>query len=75
VHDCFGCLASRAERFRKIIREQFVLMYQNHDVLAEVFEQARVELGNKKNKRMPNALPQRSSLDLNQVLSAEYAFA
>ena len=26
VHDSFGCLPSRAERFRKIIREQFVKM-------------------------------------------------
>jgi DNA-directed RNA polymerase, mitochondrial len=24
VHDSFGCLPSRAERFRMIIREQFV---------------------------------------------------
>jgi DNA-directed RNA polymerase len=28
VHDCFGCLASRAERFRKIIREEFVRVYE-----------------------------------------------
>jgi DNA-directed RNA polymerase len=28
VHDSFGCLAPRAARFRKIIREQFVKMYE-----------------------------------------------
>jgi DNA-directed RNA polymerase len=38
VHDSFGCLPSRAERFRKIIREQFVKMYEEHDVLAQVLE-------------------------------------
>jgi DNA-directed RNA polymerase, mitochondrial len=75
VHDSFGCLAARAERFREIIREQFVRMYQDHDVLAEVLDQARANLGNKKHKRMPDAPPQRGSLDLNKVLSAEYAFA
>ena len=75
VHDSFGCLPSRAARFRKIIREQFVRMYQEHDVLAEVFEQARADLGNKKNKRMPGAPPQRGTLDINQVLYADYAFA
>jgi DNA-directed RNA polymerase len=35
VHDSFGCLASRAERFRRIIREQFVKLYEDHDVLQE----------------------------------------
>ena len=41
VHDSFGCLPSRAERFRKIIREQFVQMYEENDVPAQVLEQAR----------------------------------
>jgi DNA-directed RNA polymerase, mitochondrial len=40
VHDSFGCLSSRAARFRRLIREEFVRMYREHDVLAEVFEQA-----------------------------------
>ena len=44
VHDSFGCLASKAERFRKIIREQFVKMYEDNDVLAQVLEQAREDL-------------------------------
>ena len=44
VHDGFGCLPSRAERFRKIIREEFVRMYEEHDVLAEVLEWARKDL-------------------------------
>ena len=35
------CLPSRAERFRKIIREQFVQMYEENDVPAQVLEQAR----------------------------------
>jgi DNA-directed RNA polymerase len=45
VHDCFGCLPSRAERFREIIREEFVRMCEEHDVLAEVLAQARKDLG------------------------------
>lgn len=31
VHDSFGCPASQAERFRHIIREQFVRMYEEND--------------------------------------------
>jgi DNA-directed RNA polymerase, mitochondrial len=38
VRDSFGCLPSHAERFRRIIREQFVRMYQEHDVLREVLD-------------------------------------
>jgi DNA-directed RNA polymerase len=28
VHGSFGCLAAQAERFRRIIREQFVRLYE-----------------------------------------------
>ena len=41
VHDSFGCLAPRAERFRRIIREQFVRMYEEHDVLEEILDRAK----------------------------------
>ena len=75
VHDSFGCLPSHAERFRKIIREEFVRMYEEHDVLVEVLNQARADLDKKNAKRDPSAPPQYSSLDLKKVLSAEFAFA
>ena len=74
VHDSFGCLPSRAGRFRKIIREEFVRMYEEHDVLAEVFAQARADLS-RNTKRMPSAPPQYGALDLKKVLDAEFAFA
>ena len=45
MHDSFGCLPSRAERFRRIIREQFVKMYEENDVLAQVLECVRKDLG------------------------------
>jgi DNA-directed RNA polymerase len=74
VHDSFGCLPSRAARFRKIILEEFVRMYETHDVLAEVFAQARADLS-RNTKRMPSAPPQYGALDLKKVLDAEFAFA
>jgi len=74
VHDSFGCLPSRAGRFRKIILEQFVRMYEEHDVLAEVFAQVGADLS-RNTKRIPSAPPQYGSLDLKNVLSAEFAFA
>ena len=44
VHDSFGCLAAQAERFRRIIREQFVALYKEHDVMQEVLDEARRDL-------------------------------
>jgi DNA-dependent RNA polymerase len=73
VHDSFGCLASKAERFRKIIREQFVKMYEEHDVLAEVLEQARKDLGENA-KGLPAKPLDRGLLDIKEVLGADYAF-
>ena len=75
VHDSFGCLPSQAERFRHIIREQFVRMYEEHDVLAEVLEWARKDLGEPNTKRLPSGPPQKGSLKINEVLKAEFAFA
>ena len=31
VHDSLGCLPAHAERFRRIIREQFVQLYKDHE--------------------------------------------
>jgi DNA-directed RNA polymerase, mitochondrial len=73
IHDSFGCLPSRAARFREIIREEFVRMYQEHDVLSKVLECARRDL--KDPKGLPDKPPQQSSLDINQVKDAQYAFA
>jgi DNA-directed RNA polymerase, mitochondrial len=75
VHDCFSCLPARAERFREIILEEFVRMYEEHDVLREVFDQAQAALSELDTKRMPKGPPERGTLDIRQVLKAKYAFA
>lgn len=74
VHDSFGCLASRAGRFQKIIREQFVRMYEEHDVLTEVLTQAKCDLTQHNRERLPSEF-QYGDLELREVLSAPYAFA
>jgi DNA-directed RNA polymerase, mitochondrial len=74
VHDSFGCLPSRAERFRKIIREEFVRMYEENDVLDQVLERAREDMGENA-KGLPNKPPDGGRLDIEEVLGAEYAFA
>jgi DNA-directed RNA polymerase, mitochondrial len=73
AHYSFGCLASRADRFPKIIREQFVKMHQDHDVLQEILDCAREDL--KDPKGLPHEPPKLGALNIKQVLDAEYAFA
>ena len=65
VHDSFGCLAAHAERFRRIIRERFVELYEKNDVLAQVLECARRDL--KDAKGLPAEPPKQGSLDIEQV--------
>ena len=74
VHDSFGCLPSQAERFRQIVLEQFVRLYENNDVLAQVLDQARKDLGANA-KDLPEKRPEWGKLDIKQVRKAEFAFA
>jgi DNA-directed RNA polymerase, mitochondrial len=73
VHDSFGCLPSRAERFRKVIREEFVRMYEDNDVLQGILDWARKDLG-ANTKGLHDEPPARGSLDIKKVLDAEFAF-
>jgi DNA-directed RNA polymerase len=74
VHDSFGCHAPYARRYNEIIREQFVQMYQEHDVLAEALEAAKRDLTIHNWQRLPD-VPTKGSLDLSEVLHAQFAFA
>jgi DNA-directed RNA polymerase len=71
VHDSFGCPAAQAGRFREIIREQFVKMYEQHDILAELRASAALDLGT--DEDLP-PVPDRGNLDLHGVLKSDFAF-
>jgi Autographiviridae RNA polymerase len=64
VHDSYACLAPDASRFNEIIRAEFVRMYEEHDVLAEIRDCS---------KRKPD-LPAPGSLDLRGALNSRYMF-
>lgn len=74
VHDSFGCLAADAGRYNEIIREQFVKLYTEHDVLADIRNQALKEITVANAHRIPE-VPAKGSLDLTLVLQSDYAFA
>jgi DNA-directed RNA polymerase len=62
VHDCFGCLAPRAERFKEIIGEQFRKLHESY-LLAEVWESARQDLSAAAKKKLP-PIPERGNVEL-----------
>jgi DNA-directed RNA polymerase, mitochondrial len=56
-HDSFGCLPPRAARFLEIIRAELARMYEEHDVLRELLDQARADLDGRNHSRMPSSEP------------------
>jgi DNA-directed RNA polymerase len=74
VHDSFGCHAPHGTRFRQIIREQFHRLYTEFSPLASLLEQAKLDLTDPNCGRLPD-LPEMGRLELNQILSSDYAFA
>jgi DNA-directed RNA polymerase len=84
VHDSFGCLACDAPRFIEIIRETLKRMYEDHDVLTELYESAKADLTPAGQERLQNELqkhgfndgpPKKGELDITEILRAKYAFA
>src|SRR5262249_35027831 len=71
VHDCFGCIAPHAERFNQIIREQFVRLHTQYDLLGGVLDSVRRDL---RTYGLP-APPPKGTLDVREVLRSFFAFA
>jgi DNA-directed RNA polymerase len=70
VHDCFGTVAPDAQAMLDIIREQKVALYEN-DVLADLYSSAKALLPAKAKLPPP---PQKGSLDLKGILTANHAY-
>jgi DNA-directed RNA polymerase len=67
IHDSYGTHAADTDRMASLLREEFVRVYQEHDVLQE-FHDANTAEG-------VEPPPAKGSLDLTQVLASEYFFA
>jgi DNA-directed RNA polymerase, mitochondrial len=70
VHDSFGCIAPRAKRFNEIIREQFILLHEENDMLAEILDTAKRDFPS---VALPSP-PEKGDLDLNEILNSYHAF-
>ena len=70
IHDSFGVPSPQSQRLAEILREEFVKMYTENDVLWELKTTAEEKLGIELDPP-----PAKGSLDLNQVLKSLYFFA
>lgn len=69
VHDSYGTHAGTAQILAEALREQFVAMYEKHDVLAEFHATLSEVISG-----LP-ALPEKGDLDIAQVHDAQFFFA
>ena len=73
VHDSFGCLPNEAPKFRELIKQTFVELYERNDVLQNIWQENFAHLDTH-GYRMPE-IPTKGTLDLQSILKADYAFA
>lgn len=71
VHDSYGTHSSLMPMMSDLIRQEFVRMYEEHDVLTELRDHAIQTLGTE-DVPLPPAL---GDLDIRKVLQSEYFFA
>ena len=71
VHDSYGTHSSHMPMMSDLIRQEFVKMYEQHDVLTELRDHAIQTLGTE-DVPLP---PELGDLDIRRVLESEYFFA
>lgn len=69
IHDSYGTNVAQAGKMFKVIRECFVKMYTEHDVLQEFADEMRHFV----NQDLP-PLPTKGNFDINEVVDSLYAF-
>ena len=72
VHDSYGTHSPNMPQLNKRLREAFVKMYEEHDVLLNLYESAVTSLPQ---ETLIPAPPSRGTLDLQDVLKSDYFFA
>mgnify|MGYP000604445989 CR=1 FL=1 len=74
IHDSFGVLPNKTERFFMIIREAFKELYSDTDVFQELYDNFSRQLPPEKRLEMKE-LPIKGNLDRSDILKSLYAFA
>lgn len=74
IHDSFGTTAGDVETLYHTVRESFVEMYEEIEVL-EAFRDEILQQLSEKNRVKLESLPARGTLDLSKVTDSRYCFA
>lgn len=74
IHDSFGTIPADAANLFKAVRETMVSTYEENDVLADFYDQFADQLHETQLEKMPS-LPAKGSLNLQDILKSDFAFA
>lgn len=74
IHDSFGTTAGDVEQLYHTVRESFVEMYSDVDVIDSFRDEIHQQLS-EKNREKLEPLPLSGTLDLSEVINSRYCFA
>lgn len=74
IHDSFGTIPADAEYLFRGVRETMVETYRDNDVLLDFYEQFEYQLHESQRDKLPE-LPKKGKLNIEDILSSDYAFA
>lgn len=71
VHDSYGTHSPNMKRLGEVLRESFVTMYKENDVMQQLYDRAAGKIGT---SDLPE-IPSKRNLDLDKVLQSKYFFS
>ena len=74
IHDSFGTIPADAEYLFRGVRETMVETYRDNDVLLDFYEQFEYQLHESQREKLPE-LPKKGKLNIEDILSSDFAFA
>lgn len=74
IHDSYGTLAADTQRFSQLIREAFVRMYEQHDVLEDFRQDVLEALPEAAHKEVP-PVPAKGNLVIGDVRRSDFFFS
>jgi DNA-directed RNA polymerase len=74
IHDSFGTTAGDTEKLYHVVREAFIEMYTEVDVLGNFRDELKGQLSEKLQKKL-KPLPESGTLDLSAVADSRFCFA
>lgn len=74
IHDSFGTIPADAEYLFRGVRETMVETYRDNDVLLDFYEQFEHQLHESQRGKLPE-LPKKGKLNIEDILSSDFAFA